>query len=241
MVEAHDEGLGARPRPVRAPNRRRWAPEPGAEEGVEAAHAREPRRERDLGEGERGVLEQALGQREPPRLRELHRRDAQLGRDRPAQVTRGHPQVPGERFDAAPIEEALVDVPGGPTHEPRHGVGGREARRQLGTAAEARAEPGPLRLGSALEERAAGAPGRARRADGAAVDAGGADADEEHPVEAAVARAQGAVAGVGVELHEPFLGVCSAYVDASPSTAPNADFGVSQARNTFWYSCTFVP
>src|SRR5690606_34556698 len=79
------------------------------------------------------------------------------------------------------------------------------ARRQLGAAAKAGAEAGPLGLGAGAKEAAALAARRPRAAHRPAVDAGGVDGDEEQPVEPAIPRRQGPVAGIDIDPHEPIV------------------------------------
>ena len=92
-----------------------------------------------------------------------------------------------------------------PLHDQlRHALGvvhRRAAGRQLGTAAQAGPEAGLLGFLRRAEEAAVDLLRRLRRADRPAVDAGGGHADEEHAVEAGVARGQRGVRASGVVRH----------------------------------------
>ena len=111
------------------------------------------------------------------------------------------PSVRGEVREARVLQPAVLDAVGRGLGEAAVGVDRRVARRELGPAAQARAEALGLGGRRAREEAAVALERRPRRAHRAAVDAGRAHAHEEASVEAGVVGAQGAVALVGVEEH----------------------------------------
>ena len=135
--------------------RRRAAPQARGRRGrsargtrVEAAHAAEPARERDLGQRQRRVVRAScLRDRQPARLRQLDGRDAERRVHRAPEVPRRHAELAGERLERALVERARLDA--APSPRPRGAARrrrGAEPRRQLGPAAEAGAEPVALRL-----------------------------------------------------------------------------------------------
>ena len=191
----------ARAGAVRPPDLRGGAAEARPEEGVEAPQAAEPGGEGHLRHGQAAVLQQALRQGHAARLRQGHRRHAQLGDDGAAQVAAAHPQPGGQRLHRALVERAGPDARDGRGHQARQRVDRAGAGGELRATAEAGPVTRALGLGGVREEGAAVAAGRAGRADRPAVHAGGPDADQEAAVEARVARRQRAPAGVGVELH----------------------------------------
>src|SRR5439155_24249826 len=65
------------------------------EECVETPHADETARERDLGDWQRRVGEETLREQQLLRLREFHRRNAELGAESAAQVPVGDAQARG--------------------------------------------------------------------------------------------------------------------------------------------------
>ena len=184
-------GSGARsPEP---PQRARRAVVGLQERVVEAAQAAEARRERDLGHGQVGLVDQPLREVEAAGLRHGERRGADVGDEQAVQVARADAEPGGERVDRSLVERALVDERERPPHDGRGAEPGRGAGRGLGPAAQARPEAGVARRrrgGEVAHVRVAGARRRAHRP---AVDAGRGDADEEPPVEAGIARAAGAV------------------------------------------------
>ena len=105
-------------------------------------------------------------------------------------------------------DAAFVDTLHEQAREPPRVVHRREAGREFGAAAQTRPESRFLRRLRRREEPAVRGLRRAGRADRAAVDPGRRDADEEHPVEARVARQDHAVAlverhGRGAHVFQP--------------------------------------
>jgi hypothetical protein len=134
------------------------------------------------------------------RLGDRDRRRADVPREEPPKVAAADPEPVGERL------HVLVLVPravGDEREGAGDGVGGaapaRHAGRQLGPAAQAGAEAGRVRGRSAGEEDAVLGARRAGRANRAAEDPGREDGRVEAPVEARVAGAEGAVAGLAVQ------------------------------------------
>ena len=187
----------------RGRERRRRPPEPSQrarravvglqERVVEAAQAAEARRERDLGHGQVGLVDQPLREVEAAGLRHGERRGADVGDEEAVEVARADAEPGGERVDRALVERALVDERERAPHDGRGAEPGRGAGRGLGPAAQARPEAGLARRRRGREVAHVRVAGTRRRAHRPAVDAGRGDADEETPVEAGIARAAGAV------------------------------------------------
>ena len=171
-----------------------------ADRVVELADAGEARRERDVGVGQVGRLDQHPCGLRPLRPGQRQRPGAELGGEQPGEVARGVADVRGQPVDALAVDDAVGDQP----HRAAGGVGGDvpvgAARRGVGQAALAGAVAGGLGGGRARVERDVGERRRARRARGPAVDAGGPDRGVEDAVEPPVARLHRAVAGLGVQL-----------------------------------------
>nr|WP_276602998.1 hypothetical protein [Nannocystis pusilla] len=159
VVETQLDRVTGRDLGALAPQRRRRPAEALLHERVEAAHAGEPGRICDLRERQRGVLQQLLGEREPPRLRQLDRRRPELRLERAPQVTPADAEAPGQRVDRTVVEVAGVDARERGGGEPRQGVDRRPPRRELGPAAQAGTKADALGLGGAAKELAAAAPG----------------------------------------------------------------------------------
>ncbi|MNN06606.1 hypothetical protein D3C81_1194010 [compost metagenome] len=117
----------------------------------------------------------------------------------------GHADARGQRGDAAFGHEAFVDQRGGGLREPARDIGKPVPGRQFGAAAQAGAEAVLLGGGGTFVEGAVLALGGAYGAHRPAVHAGRGDAYEEAPVEAAVMRCHGLVAGIGIEVHAGML------------------------------------
>ena len=182
------------------PHRRRRTAVAQLHGGIEPPHAAEAAGERHLGHRQRRVDDQLPRQRQPPRLGERERADAQLGAHRAAEVAPGDAQPARQRVDGAVVRQrALVDATHGRRDHARQRVDRRRPGGQLRAAAEAGAEPGLLRLRGGAKEQAAIAPRCPRPADGAAVDPGRLHADEEQPVEARIPGQERPVADVGIE------------------------------------------
>ena len=201
VLEPHPAPAGRAAR-LAAPARRRGRAEPLAERGVEAPHAPEAARERDLRQRERRVVEEPLREGEAARLRERLRADAELGLHRPAQVTIGDAEGGRERRRRPLVEVPGLDARDRGAGERRRPIGRGGAGRELRPAPEAGAEAPGLRLGRRAEEAAPRSARAPRRADGPAVDPGRRHAHEEQAVEAAVPGGEGAKAGGVVELHD---------------------------------------
>ncbi len=187
---------------MRAPQGTGCAPHDVEEHRVEAPHALEAGGERDLGQRQRGVLEQLLREREPPGLRERDRRHAELALHRAPQVPCRHPELGRELVDGCLVQRALVDPSGRRRDEHVDRIDLCIPRRELGPAAKAGAEPGGLGERGGRVERAARPARQLRGADRAAVDARRRHTDEEHAVVAAVPRGEGRVPCVVIELHD---------------------------------------
>jgi hypothetical protein len=192
--------VGALRRARAAQDARRAAPG-AAHRVVEAADAREPRRERDLRERQRRLVDELLREVQTPGLRDREGRSTEVLEEESPKLARTDAEPVRERVDPSGVHGAAVDE----SQRARHGRGGTSPRgcsgRRLRATAQARPEarlPGCRRAG---QEQAVLALRRPRRADGAAVDTRRADAREEVPVEARVAGPEGAIADIGIELH----------------------------------------
>ena len=132
-------------------------------------------------------------------LRQLERRHAELALEHAAEMAVAHAQLAGELAHAATVERAGADPVRRHPREPRHRIDDRPPGGQLRPAAEARPEAGPLGGGGGIEEPAAVVVRYPGRTDGAAVDPGRGDADEEEPIEPGVPGVERALAGRGAE------------------------------------------
>src|SRR5690606_4223177 len=141
---------------------------------VEAAHARETARERDLAHGQLGFGEELLGEKEASGEHELHQRDAELLPHDAANVSRAPPDVLGDLLEArAVIEDALLYPIHHQRRDPLRIIHRSTPRSELRPTTQAGTEGGLLRSGRALEETAVGRARSPGSADGAAIDAGG--------------------------------------------------------------------
>lgn len=174
------------------------AVEAGAEGVVETAEGMEVGGERDLGDGELGFGEELAGEVEALGLGELAGGLAEFVDEEAAEVARGDAEARGE-VGVGEIGVAGEDGKGALEEgfiERRDGGGGEGCG--FGAAAEAGAVAGFFGSGGAGEELDIFAQ-RFGGADGAAVDAGRFDADEEFAVETVIAGEQGLVEGIVVE------------------------------------------
>jgi len=166
---------------------------------VETAQAAKACRERNLGHGQVGIVDQALGALNPCRLGDLGGRGADMLLEQAQQVSRANAEPLGKRFDARLVERTFVDE----THRPLNGgerafPGGREGRR-LGPAAQARSIPCGLSRSGGWVVFDILAVCVAHRADRPAVDAGRANAREKAAVIGRVAADPSAVAFLEIE------------------------------------------
>ncbi len=155
---------------------------------VELPHAREPRRERHVGDRQVRADEQQPRGVGAVRAGQGQRAGAELGREQPRQVTRRVAEPRGEPRDSLALDHAVGDQPHGaaggiPAHVPvrRSGRGLRQAPLACPVAR-------LVGRGARGEERDVRLLRRARGARRAAVDAGGAHRGDELPVEPRVAR-----------------------------------------------------
>src|SRR5262249_44154033 len=84
---------------------------------VETAQAAKACRERNLGQGQVGIVDQALGALTPCRLGDLGGRGADMLLEQAQQVSRANAEPLGKRFDARLVERTFVDE----THRPLNG------------------------------------------------------------------------------------------------------------------------
>jgi hypothetical protein len=165
---------------------------------VEVTDAAEPGREGDLGHGQVGLVDQPAREVHAAGTHHLRRRDAEVRGEEPPQLPRAEAEVVGEPGG----RRARRDQAERTRHHRRGAVPGRRPGRRLGPAAAAGPEA------SRLRGRPAGEPAHVlglrwpHAADGTAVDAGRLHAGEEAPVEAGVALADRAVAGIVIEIDE---------------------------------------
>ena len=118
-----------------------------------------------------------------------------------AQLTFAHAEAFGEPLDggARTVERALCNAGHGAADGACGAAPRGRVRGNLRAAAEAGAKAGLLCGGGGGEKAAVVAQGSAGRADGAAVDARGGDANEEAAIEADIARLQRAIADVRIQ------------------------------------------
>jgi hypothetical protein len=171
------------------------------EQRVEAAHARESARARDLRHRQLRVRQQPLCQQQPLRLRVFDRRNAELAFENSPQVPARHADPFGQVLDAAVFQHAVLDQIDRALCEARDGIHARIAGRKLRAATQAGPVAAHLCRSRAREEAAVFAARQTYGAHGTAIDPRRRDADEEAAVEARVVRSERAVAGVGVERH----------------------------------------
>ncbi len=173
---------------------------------VEAPHAAEARRHRDLRHRQPGLLDQLLGEQHAAGLGDRDRRGAEVLAEQPPQLPLADAQPVGQAVDVRLVERAGLDQAERAGDRVRGAAPGGEVRRGLRPAAQAGAEAGALcRRGGRVEAHVLALRG-ARRADRPAVDAGGLHPHEQPAVEAGVAGGKRAVAGVVVHIHAPKMG-----------------------------------
>lgn len=193
------EPLGPAGAARHAPEVARRAPESPPDGAVEAPHAAEPRRHRHGGHREVRLLGEVPGEVRTPGQRHRLGRRAQSLQKKAAQVPRGHPEPRRQRVNAAPVERSLVDETEGARDGRRGAHPGGGSGRGVGAAAPAGTEARELGGGGAGEEAHVAAGRDLRRAPGATIDSGRCDREDEAPLEAAIATAGSAIAGIGVE------------------------------------------
>ena len=176
----------ARATPTGAQVERRH-PEHLAHRVVELSHAREARREGDVGGGHVGAHEEHARRVRAVRSTEREGTGAELGGEEPREVTRRVAEAAREARHALTFDDAVGDQ----THRPAGHVAPqvplRRARRGLGEAALARAESRLVRRRRRGVEGHVRLLRRARRAARAAIDARGPHGGDELPVEATIA------------------------------------------------------
>ena len=151
-------------------------------------------------------MDQLLGQQHAAGLGDGDRRGAEVLAEQPPQLPLADAEPVGQGVDVAVVERAGLDQDERAGDGVRRAAPGAEVRRGLRPAAQAGAKARLLRRRGGGIEGHVLALGRARRADRAAVDAGGLHPDEQAPVEAGVAGFKGAVAGVVIEIHATKMG-----------------------------------
>jgi hypothetical protein len=132
-------------------------------------------------------------------LRELERRDADLVLQGTPKVAITDAQLTRQVGHASAIEPAGADPLRRLVGQPRHRVHQGQARRQLGTAAKAGPEPGPLGGRRRIEESAVVVVCHSRGTDRATIHPGGDDPDKKDAVKPRVSGIEGAGIGIGVE------------------------------------------
>ena len=171
-----------------------------ADRVVELPDAGEAGREGDVGELQVGGLDQHPRRLGPPGPGQGERAGAELGGEQPAEVARrvADPARPARRRPRGRRRRRRSAASRGRRRRRRRPTRGCRAWRRAGSACRRGSRPpGPRpRVGWNSTLRSAGRAGRAR---GPAVDAGGADRGVEDAVEPPVARAHRAVAGLAVE------------------------------------------
>ncbi len=165
----------------------------------------------DVDQAQRGGLDQDARRLRSLCAGERERAGAELGRELAGQVALTVGQAPCEAADALAVDDPVGDQPHRARCEVAAPVPLRRAGGGVGMAAQAGAKAGALRGRRGWIEADVAALGHDRRAARAAVDPGGGDGDKEAAVEAAVATAEHAVAGLELSgvgrFAEPFRGV----------------------------------
>ena len=220
--EAHRECFAARDLLAAAHLRRRRAVAV-LHRGVEAPQAAKAGGERDLGDGQRGLIEQTPRRQQTSRLCNIDGAGAELRVHHAAQMARGDAEFARERFKALLFERACFDARVGSSGETSWRIDRREAWRTFRAAKQARTETCGFSSGRTRPEGAVFALGVPRGANAAAINARRFDTDIEPAVEAAVLRVTGSVANVGVQ-HEPNMGSSGAPV------SPDSDIPTRAAK-----------
>ena len=146
-------------------------------------------------------VEKLLGEEDAARLRDGQGGCADVLIEEATELAFSHTERGGELLDrgAGAIECTLCNAGHGAADRAGSAAPCGRVRRDLRTAAEAGAEAGVLGSGGRGKEAAVVAHGRARGADGAAIDAGGGDTGEEAAIEARIAGLERAIADFGLE------------------------------------------
>src|SRR6266849_10997137 len=182
------------------------------EERVETSHAAETARERDLGDRQRRVGEEALREQQLLRLREFHRRYAELGAESAAQVPVGDAQARGDSVQSLLVQRPVFHHARGGLGEARGRIHARVAGCELRPATQARPVAARFRGRRAGKEAAVLALGRLDGADRAAINARRRDRYEEAAVEPGVTRFERPVTDAGVKNHERIMGAAAGLV-----------------------------
>ena len=154
---------------------------------VVGAHRGEAGGEGHVGARQICLLEQLLRQCRPSRSCDRERPRAELLHERSVQMATSDRQAAGEAVDTVAIDHTLGDQAQAASHQiGAHVPIGRVGAR-LGPAPAARTEPGTFGSRGRREEPDVLPLGHRHRTDGAAVDAGRRDADEDAPVESSFA------------------------------------------------------
>jgi len=146
------------------------------------------------------------------RLREFHRRYAELGAESAAQVPVGDAQARGDSVQSLLVQRPVFHHARGGLGEARGRIHARVAGRELGPAAQARPVAAGLRGGRARKEAAVLALGRLDGAHRAAINARRRDRDEKAAVEPRIARLERPVTDVGVKRHARIMGAAAGLV-----------------------------
>ena len=150
-------------------------------------------------------------------LRHCHRRDAEMAGEQPPYLAFSHPQPVAERRHRGrrikAVERSLINKPERAAHAGGAALPRRAARCRIGATALAGAKAPACRLRRAGSEATIFQQRRPRRADRAAINAGGLHTGEEHPVKPMVARLQRGMAGCRVrQAHGAFVAAAGARV-----------------------------
>src|SRR5690606_25817487 len=130
--------------------------------------------------GQAGFREELLRQQESPREDEVHGRDAKFAENDAADLAGAELELVGDVFDGdAALEHAFFNAPGELVGDAAAVVYRCDAGSELGPAAQARAEGFFFGGLGVSKEPAVARVGRFGRTDGAAVYAGGWDANKE--------------------------------------------------------------
>ena len=188
---------------------------------VEAPQTIEAGGQSDLGQRQIGLRHQLPGEEMAPGLRHSLRTGTEMSGEKAAQLALADAETGGEAWPVRVM----------PFGDDRHGaiddaIGGCGGGRALRPAAQAGAETRHLRRSSAGIEGDVFGFRRLRRADRAAINAGGADGGEETPVKPRIARQQRAIADRWVKhLRESGSGVWHGAImaDRAVSRSPFSD------------------
>ena len=154
---------------------------------------------RDLRQRQPRFADQLLGGQKAPVGRDGLRSGADMRKEEPPELPLAHAEAGGELVELAFVERPFLDEAQGTRNAGGRARPGWRAGRRFRPAAQAGTKPCRFGCGRARHEKTMFPFRHPRRADRPAIDARGADTDEEAAVEARILGKDGAVATRGIE------------------------------------------